>query len=39
MGNLYAEDTQHLLDYISLATTEEGFCRYLEQFVFRRRAA
>jgi glutaconate CoA-transferase subunit A len=39
MGDLYAEDTHHLVDYIRLAVTEEGFRRYLEQFVFRRRAA
>lgn len=39
MGDLYAEDTQHLLDYIALATTEEGFRRYLDQHVYRRRAA
>jgi glutaconate CoA-transferase, subunit A len=39
MGDLYAEDTQHLLDYIALAQTEEGFRRYLDDHVFRRRAA
>ncbi len=39
MGDLYAEDTQHLLDYIALAATEEGFRRYLDQHVYRRRAA
>jgi glutaconate CoA-transferase subunit A len=39
MGDLYGEDTQHLLDYIRLAQSEEGFRRYLDDHVFRRRAA
>ncbi len=39
MGDLYGEDTQHLLDYIRLAQTEEGFRRYLDDQIFRRRAA
>lgn len=39
MGDLYGEDTQHLLDYIRLAQTEEGFRRYLDEYVLRRRAA
>ena len=39
MGDLYAEDTLHLLDYIALAASEEGFRRYIDRHVFRRRAA
>lgn len=39
MGDLYPEDTQHLIDYIKLAATEEGFRRYLERHVLPRRAA
>lgn len=39
MGDLYAEDTQHLIDYIKLAATEEGFRRYLDRHVLPRRAA
>ncbi|MGO8921007.1 MAG: CoA transferase subunit A [Stellaceae bacterium] len=39
MGELYGEDTQHLIDYIAEAATEEGFARYLERHVHRRRAA
>ncbi|HXZ02161.1 MAG TPA: CoA-transferase [Stellaceae bacterium] len=39
MGDLYGEDTQHLLDYLALAATEEGFGRYLDRHVLRRRAA
>jgi len=38
-GDLYAEDTAHLLDYLRAAATEAGFRRYLDQYVFRRRAA
>jgi glutaconate CoA-transferase subunit A len=39
MGDLYGEDTAHLLDYIALAATEDGFRRYLDDHVLRRRAA
>jgi glutaconate CoA-transferase subunit A len=39
MGDLYPEDTRHLIDYIALAATEEGFRRYLHRYVFARRAA
>ncbi len=39
MLGLYGEDAQHLLDYIALAATEEGFARYLDRHVHRRRAA
>jgi glutaconate CoA-transferase subunit A len=35
----YEEDTAHILDYIRLAQSEEGFGRYLDQHVFSRRAA
>jgi glutaconate CoA-transferase, subunit A len=38
-GDLYAEDTAHILDYLRVAATEAGFRRYLDEHVFRRRAA
>lgn len=38
-GDLYGEDTAHILDYLRLAATEEGFRRYLDRHVFGRRAA
>ena len=38
-GDLYAEDTAHILEYVRLAATEAGFRRYLDEHVFRRRAA
>jgi glutaconate CoA-transferase, subunit A len=39
MGDLYGEDTAHLIDYIAEAQSEEGFRRYLDRHVYRRRAA
>lgn len=39
MGDLYPEDTGHLLDYLALAATEDGFRSYLDRHVFSRRAA
>jgi glutaconate CoA-transferase subunit A len=39
MGDLYPEDTRHILDYIKAAASEEGFRRYLDEHVLRRRAA
>jgi len=38
-GSLAAEDTAHLQEYMRLAQTEEGFRRYLDRYVFQRRAA
>jgi len=38
-GELYDEDTRHILEYLALAATEDGFRRYLDQYVFERRAA
>ena len=38
-GDLYAEDTRHILEYLALAATEDGFRRYLDQHVFERHAA
>jgi glutaconate CoA-transferase, subunit A len=38
-GSFYAEDTAHILDYLALARSEEGFRRYLDDQVFRRCAA
>jgi glutaconate CoA-transferase subunit A len=38
-GDLYAEDTAHILAYLREAATEAGFRRYLDAHVFGRRAA
>lgn len=38
-GDLYAEDTAHILDYLRATATDVGFRRYLDEHVFRRRAA
>lgn len=38
-GTRYAEDTAHLQEYVRLAATEDGFRRYLDLYVFQRRAA
>jgi glutaconate CoA-transferase subunit A len=38
-GDLYPEDTAHLLDYLRRAATSEGFARYLDEHVFAHRAA
>jgi glutaconate CoA-transferase, subunit A len=38
-GNHYPEDTAHLAEYMRLAASELGFRRYLERYVFERRAA
>ena len=38
-GDHYPEDTAHLQDYIRAAATDDGFRRYLDEFVLRRRAA
>ena len=38
-GDLYPEDTRHILEYLALAASEDGFRRYLDQYVFERRAA
>ena len=39
MGNLYPEDTPHILEYLRMAATERGFRRYLDDYVFGRQAA
>ncbi len=39
LGDIYAEDTAHLQEYLRLAATEAGFKRYLDEHVFHRRAA
>lgn len=39
MGELYPEDTSHLMGYIAAAATESGFKRYLDAHVLPRRAA
>ncbi len=35
----YAADGAHLSDYVRRAATPDGFARYLDEFVYRRRAA
>jgi glutaconate CoA-transferase subunit A len=35
----YAWDAEHLQEYARLAATEEGFQKYLEQYVYERKAA
>jgi glutaconate CoA-transferase subunit A len=35
----YAWDAEHLAEYARLAATEEGFAKYLEQYVYEKRAA
>jgi glutaconate CoA-transferase, subunit A len=35
----YAWDAEHLQEYARLAATEEGFQKYLDQYVYERRAA
>ena len=35
----YAWDEQHLAEYAKLAATEEGFAKYLELYVYERKAA
>jgi glutaconate CoA-transferase subunit A len=35
----YAWDAEHLAEYARLATTEDGFTKYLDQHVYERRAA
>lgn len=39
LSNRYADDVQHLVDYIGLAATEAGFRRYLADHVHYRGAA
>ncbi|HXP32245.1 MAG TPA: CoA-transferase [Stellaceae bacterium] len=39
LGSDYPEDTAHLREYLALAASEEGFRRYLDQYVHTRRAA
>lgn len=39
LSGLYPDDVQHLIGYIELATTESGFRRYLDDYVFYRGAA
>jgi glutaconate CoA-transferase subunit A len=35
----YGSDAQHLKEYARLATTDEGFQRYLDQYVYAKQAA
>ncbi len=39
LPDTYAADLGHLAEYARLAATEEGFARYLEQYVHAKRAA
>jgi len=38
-GDLAAEDTAHLQEYMRLAQTDDGFRQYLDRYVYQRRAA
>jgi glutaconate CoA-transferase subunit A len=35
----YAWDAEHLKEYMTLATTDEGFAKYLERYVYEKKAA
>jgi glutaconate CoA-transferase subunit A len=35
----YAWDVEHLKEYVKLAATDEGFAKYLEQYVYEKKAA
>jgi glutaconate CoA-transferase subunit A len=35
----YAWDVEHLKEYVKLATTDEGFAQYLDQYVYEKKAA
>ena len=35
----YAWDVEHLKEYVKLAATDDGFAKYLDQYVYERRAA
>ncbi len=39
LPEFYAWDVEHLKEYVKLAATDEGFAKYLEQYVYERRAA
>jgi glutaconate CoA-transferase subunit A len=39
LPDYYAADLGHLAEYARMAATAEGFARYLEQYVYERRAA
>ena len=39
LPDYYAWDAEHLKEYARLAATDEGFAKYLEQYVYERRAA
>ena len=35
----YAWDAEHLREYVGLAATDEGFAKYLDQYVYEKQAA
>jgi glutaconate CoA-transferase subunit A len=39
LPDYYAWDAEHLKEYVRLAATDEGFAKYLEQYVYEKRAA
>jgi glutaconate CoA-transferase, subunit A len=39
LPEFYAWDVEHLKEYVKLAATDEGFAKYLDQYVHERRAA
>jgi glutaconate CoA-transferase subunit A len=39
LPEFYAWDVEHLKEYVKLAATDEGFAKYLDKYVYERRAA
>jgi len=39
LPEFYAWDVDHLKEYVKLAATDEGFAKYLDKYVYERRAA
>jgi glutaconate CoA-transferase subunit A len=39
LPEVYAWDVEHLKEYVKLAATDEGFAKYLEQYVYEKKAA
>src|SRR3954462_637903 len=39
LPEVYAWDVEHLKEYVKLAATDEGFAKYLDEYVHERRAA
>jgi glutaconate CoA-transferase subunit A len=39
LPEVYAWDVEHLKEYVKLAATDEGFAKYLEQYVYEKKTA